>query len=328
MALQLFLAAATHAIPNARVARSDITDCLDASSVPQVLSGTANFTQAIKPFNLRLPFTPVAVAVPTTTAQVQAAVACGVKLGVTVSPKSGGHSYASHGLGGEDGHLVVDMKYWNTVALDNSTGIATVGPGSRLGNVAQALYAQGSAAISHGTCPGAARLRNTTAPLELNLRLFVNPYSISVIGVYYGSQAEFKAAFVPLLAKLGIREVYAYDPLTQPIDYDNHETFFSSQKSLMTISVNEAAITAFWSYWTTVAKSYIDRVTPISFPFLLLPLTPPQDWYVTIDIHGGPQSAITRVPADETSYAHRNALLKYEFYDRTSETYPLMASTS
>jgi hypothetical protein len=90
----------------------------------------------------------------------------------------------------------------------------------------------------------------------------------------------------------------------------------------MTISVNEAAITAFWSYWTTVAKSYIDRVTPISFPFLLLPLTPPQDWYVTIDIHGGPQSAITRVPADETSYAHRNALLKYEFYDRTSETYP------
>jgi FAD/FMN-containing dehydrogenase len=79
---------------------------------------------------------------------------------------------------------------------------------------------------------------NTTAPLELNLRLFVNPYSISVIGVYYGSQAEFKAAFVPLLAKLGIPrstsistrswldtlKVYAYDPLTQPIDYDNVST--------------------------------------------------------------------------------------------------------
>ena len=41
-----------------------------------------------------------------------------------------------------------------------------------------------------------------------------------------------------------------------------------------------------------------------------------------IDAHGGPSSAITKVPAGETSYAHRNALLKYEFYDRTSETYP------
>lgn len=155
--LYLLLIPAIHALPGRKATRSDITDCLDDASVPQALPGTTNFTQAIKPFNLRLPFTPVAVAVPTTVAQVQAAVSCGVSLGITISPKSGGHSYASHGIGGEDGHLMVDMKYFNTVNLDTDTGIATIGPGARLGNVAQALYTQGKVAFSHGTCPGYAQ---------------------------------------------------------------------------------------------------------------------------------------------------------------------------
>lgn len=136
------------------IKRSDITDCLDNAKVPQALPGSTNFTQAIRPFNLRLPFTPVAVAVPSTVSQVQAAVSCGTALGITISPKSGGHSYASHGIGGEDGHLMVDLKYFNTISLDKETGIATIGPGARLGNVAQELYDQGEAAISHGTCPG------------------------------------------------------------------------------------------------------------------------------------------------------------------------------
>ena len=57
--------------------RTALTDCLTAASVPQNLPGSADFTQAIKPFNLRIPFTPIAVAVPTTVSQVQAAVACG-----------------------------------------------------------------------------------------------------------------------------------------------------------------------------------------------------------------------------------------------------------
>jgi len=47
---------------------------------------------------------------PSTVAQVQAAVSCAALLGVAVSPKSRGHSYASHDLGGEDGHLMIDLK--------------------------------------------------------------------------------------------------------------------------------------------------------------------------------------------------------------------------
>jgi FAD/FMN-containing dehydrogenase len=134
--------------------RSSLTDCLTAASVPQNAPGSADFKQAIKPFNLRIPFTPIAVAVPTTVAQVQAAVACGVSNNATISPKSGGHSYASHGLGGEDGHFMIDMKMFNSVSVDSSTGIASIGPGGRLGNIAQSLFSQGQRAFSHGTCPG------------------------------------------------------------------------------------------------------------------------------------------------------------------------------
>ena len=75
---------------------------------------------------------------------------------------------------------------------------------------------------------------NTTAPTELNMRLYINPYSITLIGVYYGSQADFKALMAPILTRLGsprstsittrgwldTLSVYAYQPLTTPLDYD------------------------------------------------------------------------------------------------------------
>lgn len=131
-----------------------IIDCLNTANVPQYLSGSATFTQAIKPFDLRVPFIPVAVTLPSTVPQIQAAVACGAQYNVPVSAKGGGHSYGSDGIGGEDGHLVVDMKLFTDVKVDSSTQVASVGTGSRLGNVAIALFAQGERMFSHGTCPG------------------------------------------------------------------------------------------------------------------------------------------------------------------------------
>jgi hypothetical protein len=73
----------------------------------------------------------------------------------------------------------------------------------------------------------------------------------------------------------------------------------------MTVNLSDAALTSFWTYWYNTARS-VGR-----------------DWYLIIDLHGGPNSAISKVPDTATSYAHRNALLKYEFYDRVdSGTYP------
>lgn len=131
-----------------------VEDCLTAAGVPIDHYGSVDWSQDAAPFNLRLNYTPVAIAVPTTIKHVQDAVACGQKLGVKTNPKCGGHSYASFGLGGEDGHLTIEMDRMDLVKLDNVTGIATVQGGARLGHVAAELYAQGKRDFSHGTCPG------------------------------------------------------------------------------------------------------------------------------------------------------------------------------
>lgn len=134
--------------------RAALDDCLKSASVPTLASGSADYSQSLKPFNLRVTFRPAAYAVPTTVKHVQDAVACGAANNVQVTAKSGGHSYGSHGLGGEDGHLIVDMRNFNSVTVDQGAQTAVIGTGGRLGDVATALYSQGKQAISHGTCPG------------------------------------------------------------------------------------------------------------------------------------------------------------------------------
>ncbi|KAI1867447.1 hypothetical protein JX265_007249 [Neoarthrinium moseri] len=131
-----------------------IDDCLKAASVPVDAKGSSDWNSDVAPFNNRVPFTPAAIAVPTTVAHVQAAVSCAVKTGLKVSPKGGGHSYASFGIGGEDGHLMIELDRMYAVTVDSTTNIATIQAGARLGHVFTALYAQGKRAISHGTCPG------------------------------------------------------------------------------------------------------------------------------------------------------------------------------
>lgn len=134
--------------------RDALADCLKAAEVPTDSLGSENWGLDVAPFNIRLNFTPVAVAVPTTVKHIQDAVACGAKTGIKTNAKCGGHSYASFGLGGEDGHLVIELDRMNNVTLDNSTGIAVVEAGTRLGHLAKQLFDQGKRGVSHGTCPG------------------------------------------------------------------------------------------------------------------------------------------------------------------------------
>jgi FAD/FMN-containing dehydrogenase len=134
--------------------RGALVDCLEKSGVPTDSFGTDDWRLDVAPFNLQLNYTPVAIAVPNNIKHIQDAVACAAKLGVKANAKGGGHSYASFGLGGEDGHLTIEMDRMNTVQLNIDTGIASVEGGSRLGHVASELYAQGKRAFSHGTCPG------------------------------------------------------------------------------------------------------------------------------------------------------------------------------
>lgn len=144
--------AAAH--PHAKTKRAAIDECLEAAGVPVDTPDSEDWELDVNPFNQRLAYLPAAIAVPTTLEHIQAAVLCAAEVGLKVNPKSGGHSYASFGLGGEDGHLVVQLDRMNNVTLDTETQIATVQPGARLGHVATLIYEQGKRAFSHGTCPG------------------------------------------------------------------------------------------------------------------------------------------------------------------------------
>lgn len=79
---------------------------------------------------------------------------CAAASGLKVQAKSGGHSYASFSSGGKNGSLIVDLRAFNTIEVDDETEIATVGTGVRLGNLALGLFERGERAVPHGVCPG------------------------------------------------------------------------------------------------------------------------------------------------------------------------------
>ncbi|KAF4441831.1 hypothetical protein F53441_11916 [Fusarium austroafricanum] len=148
--LLVSLVARASAVPTKRDA---VNSCLTQAKVPIDNKDSQAWTQDGTAYNIRMPFEPAAIAVPTTVAQISAAVSCGAKHGVAVNAKSGGHSYTSLGFGGEDGHLMIELDRMYSVKLAKD-GTAKIQPGARLGHVATELYNQGKRALSHGTCPG------------------------------------------------------------------------------------------------------------------------------------------------------------------------------
>ncbi|KAK3987997.1 Glucooligosaccharide oxidase [Cladorrhinum sp. PSN332] len=132
---------------------SKLTQCLTTGGVPYRVLTDQDWNEYATTFNARLVYTPAAIALPTTPEQVSSAVLCAAKHGFPVQPKSGGHSYASYSTGGVNGILMVDLENLNTISVDNTTGIAQVGGGVRLGNLALGIWDQGHRALAHGTCP-------------------------------------------------------------------------------------------------------------------------------------------------------------------------------
>lgn len=145
----------TKAVPSpSATPAGTVLQCLNGKNVPYKMTSDAGYSDLIEPYNLRLPYTPAVMVIPTTNQNVQDAVVCAGQAKLKVQARSGGHSYASNGLGGKDGSMVIDLQSFQTISLDKSSGIATVGGGVRLGNLADGIFNQGGAALSHGTCPG------------------------------------------------------------------------------------------------------------------------------------------------------------------------------
>jgi len=131
-----------------------VPDCLVKAGVEALTSASSSWAATISPYNFRLHYEPLAVALPTTPEQVSATLKCAKVYGVKVQARGGGHSYGAMSLGGKNGSLVIDMNRFNEIVVDKKTNIAKVGSGVRLGNMALALYEQGGRALPHGICSG------------------------------------------------------------------------------------------------------------------------------------------------------------------------------
>ncbi|KAH7341046.1 hypothetical protein B0J17DRAFT_653852 [Rhizoctonia solani] len=109
-------------------------------------------TSRLANINARISYLPTAIVFPNTAQDVQKYVKCGAASGVAVVGRSGGHSYASYGVGGKDGALVIDLSKMKALSLDAS-GSAKIQTGNRLGEIAQKLWDGGQRALPHGVCP-------------------------------------------------------------------------------------------------------------------------------------------------------------------------------
>ncbi|KIM85891.1 Glucooligosaccharide oxidase [Piloderma croceum F 1598] len=146
----LFLS--TH-LPFVASASATLTSCLSSANLQPISSSSANYTADSLAFNRRLSYKPTDIVFPTNNQDVASAINCASQAGVKVAARSGGHSYAANGVGGEDGSLVIDLKNLNSVQVTASNQTAVFGTGIHLGDLALALFNGGEQAMAHGTCP-------------------------------------------------------------------------------------------------------------------------------------------------------------------------------
>ncbi|KAK7043874.1 hypothetical protein VNI00_008040 [Paramarasmius palmivorus] len=128
-----------------------LSDDLKDGGVSALFPGDEGYDSASQAFNQRYIFRPAAVAYPTCSEQVSAAVKAGAANNLKVVARSGGHSYIANGLGGKDGSLVLDLSRLKRILYDSDGQTATIEPGNRLGDIALALNEYGRA-IPHGRC--------------------------------------------------------------------------------------------------------------------------------------------------------------------------------
>ena len=116
---------------------------------PVLVPGTQPYDQARVIYQERFDnVLPLGVAQPLSAADVSQIVNWAVKENVQLTARSGGHSYAGYSTGTG---LVVDLRRLNSVSLNKSSGVVTIGAGARLMDVEGTLAPAGRA-IPSGSC--------------------------------------------------------------------------------------------------------------------------------------------------------------------------------
>ncbi|KAG9005990.1 hypothetical protein FRB94_002141 [Tulasnella sp. JGI-2019a] len=259
--------------------RSTITDCLTAGGVGTVLSpGQSGFSTAALPFNRRFTFTPAAIAYPTSAQQVANIVKCGASLGVSVTARSGGHSYAAYGLGGENNHLVVDLSKMKTMTMsaDSQGNVnVVVQTGNRLGELAQFLWNNGQRVLPHGTCPyvgvgghtsyGGFGLYGRKAGLLLDRAIAAQVVLANgtIITASTTSSPDLFFALRGAAPSYGIVTAWTYKTDPAPTSLINYQINFPNAKTNMTHSVQ--ILEAFQAFAVTNPDPNLSALLPIGY---------------------------------------------------------------
>lgn len=116
-----------------------------------ILPGGTGYEAYARPNNLRyVAAQPGGIALCENAHDVRNAILWARENAVPLVARSGGHSYAGYST---TGGLMIDMLAMHSVALDEQTGIATIGGGARNADVFKVLNGRNIAA-THGRCPG------------------------------------------------------------------------------------------------------------------------------------------------------------------------------
>lgn len=136
--------------PLTSASASSLSSCLSTANLQPISSSSSQYAADVRTYNRRLSYKPADVVFPTNVQDVASAVKCAAAAGVKVAARSGGHSYAANGVGGQDGSLVVDLRHLTSLKVTSSNHTAVFGTGIRLGDLALGLFNGGGQAIAHG----------------------------------------------------------------------------------------------------------------------------------------------------------------------------------
>ncbi|KAF4468202.1 FAD binding domain-containing [Fusarium albosuccineum] len=113
----------------------------------------------VRPYNLNYQRKPVAVLYPNTSTEVSKIVQCTAKTDRKLHARSGGNDLTNTSkhrkvLGSADGAVVVDLKNFQKLEVDEVTGVATVGSGIRLKHLVEGLHTNGGRYMPAGASAG------------------------------------------------------------------------------------------------------------------------------------------------------------------------------
>lgn len=131
----------------------DVISCLHAINAPLLTPTSPGWKSAIRPYNLRIAPIPKAIITPKDFSGIQDVMSCARLFpGTKLSPLCGGHSFASYGLGGTDGAVVVNMKNFKHIEMllpQDSSHIVRVGGGVVIRELINFLLQNGELYFAH-----------------------------------------------------------------------------------------------------------------------------------------------------------------------------------